>query len=97
MDGEWKWQREASRTVAASFHLPHLVEGIRDQVRESPVQVHRGQAALVPVPGCDQFGQIAVHALRHATDVQLSCKTHTKKAVRDGNKQKWYTGNVWFY
>lgn len=60
-------------TIAASFHLTHPVEGICDQVGESPIQVHGGQTALVPVPGCDQFGQIAVHVLDHATDVQLSC------------------------
>lgn len=64
-------------TIAASFHLAHPVEGICDQVGESPVQVHGGQAALVPVPGCYQLGQIAVHVLCHATDVQLPCRTHT--------------------
>lgn len=62
-------------TVAASIHLTHPVEGIRDQVGQSPIQVHRGQTALVPVPGRDQLRQIAVHALCHATDVQLPCKT----------------------
>lgn len=63
-----------SRTIAASLHLTHPVEGICNQVGESPIQVHRGQTPLVPVPGCNQLGQITVHALRHATDVQLSCK-----------------------
>lgn len=58
-------------TIAASFHLAHPVEGICDQVGESPIQVHGGQTALVPIPGCNQLGQIAVHVLYHATDVQL--------------------------
>lgn len=66
-------------TIAASFHLTHPVEGICNQVRESPVQVHGGQAALVPVPGCYQLGQIAVHVLCHATDVQLPWKADIKK------------------
>lgn len=64
-------------TIAASFHLAHPVEGICDQVGESPIQVHGGQTTLVPVPGCNQLGQIAVHVLYHATDVQLPCKANT--------------------
>lgn len=68
-------------TIAASFHLAHPVEGIRDQVGESPIQVYRGQAALVPVPGRNQLGQIAVQSLRHATDVQLPCRTQTQEAT----------------
>lgn len=74
----FKWQRAAdgtpSLTVAASFHLTHPVESICNQVGESPIQVHGGQAALVPVPGCNEFGQIGVHTFDHATDVQLPCK-----------------------
>lgn len=66
-------------TVTASIHLAHPVEGIRDQVGQSPIQVYRGQTALVAVPGCDQLGQIAIHAFRHATDVQLPCKTNVLK------------------
>ena len=33
-------------TIAASFHLTHPVEGICDQVGESPIQVHGGQTNL---------------------------------------------------
>ena len=67
-------------TVAASLHLSHAVEGVRDQVGQSPVEVHRGQAALVAVPGRDQLGQVAVHGLDHPTDIQLSwgTRTHTR-------------------
>ena len=56
-------------TIAASFHLTHPVESVCDQVGQSPVEVHGCQAALVAVLRRYQFGQAAVHGLRHATDV----------------------------
>lgn len=74
-------------TIAASFHLAHPVEGICDQVGESPIEVYGGQTALVPVPGCNQFGQIAVHVLYHATDVQLSYKKHMHKPYKHSLSQ----------
>lgn len=45
-----------------------------DQVRESPVEVHGGQAALKTVPGGHKFGQITVHALCQASNVQVTCE-----------------------
>lgn len=78
-------------TIAASFHLAHPVEGIRDQVGESPIKVHGGQTALVPIPGCNQLGQIAVHILYHATDVQLPCKTQTDKETSCENQRLFYS------
>lgn len=77
-------------TIAASFHLAHPVEGIRDQVGESPIKVHGGQTALVPIPGCNQLGQIAVHVLYHATDVQLPCKKQTHKEISSENQSLFY-------
>lgn len=70
--------------IASPLHLPHFVQRIRNQVRQSPVQVHRGQAALVAVPRCDQLGKGAVHVLCHSTDIQLSCK---REGTRDLQKK----------
>lgn len=65
------------RTSTAPLHLAHPVEGVCHQVRKSPVQVHGGQAALVPIAGRDQLGQATVHGLPHTTNIQLPWKTHT--------------------
>lgn len=61
-------------TSTAALHVPHLMDGIGQQVRESSVQVHRRKAALVSFPGCYQPGQAAVHALPNAANVQLTCE-----------------------
>lgn len=61
-------------TSAASLHLPHLVEGVGQQVGQPPVQVHGRQAALVAFARGDQPGQADVRALPSAADVQLTCR-----------------------
>ena len=65
-------------TSTAALHFSHLVEGIGQQVGESPVQVHRCQAALVTFPGCYQSGQAAIHALPNAANVQLTYETEER-------------------
>lgn len=61
-------------TITAPLHLPDAVQGVRDEVREAPVEVHRGQAALEAIPGGYQLGQVAEHVLAQTTNVQLPCK-----------------------
>lgn len=61
-------------TITAPLHLPDAVQGVRDEVWEAAVEVHRSQAALKAIPRGHQLGQVAEHILAQATDVQLPCK-----------------------
>lgn len=83
----FQWGLLHALTSTASLHLPHLVEGISQQVREPPVQVHGRQAAFVPFAWGDQPGQAAVRALPSAADVQLTCRRKTVCWLEISEKQ----------
>lgn len=78
-------------TFAASLYLPHGGQGVGQQVGQAAVQVNGGQAALEALAGVDQLGQVAVHLLGDATDVQVAWRGG---ATEMGNKvtgQDWYS------
>lgn len=61
-------------TFTAALNLSAPMQGIVDEVRQAPVQVHGCQAALKAIPGGHQLGEVAVHALGQASHVEVPWK-----------------------
>lgn len=73
-------------TFAASLHLPHGGQGVGLQVGQAAVQVDGGQAALEALAGVDQLGQVAVHLLGDAADVEVAWR---RRSHGDGKYSDW--------
>lgn len=56
-------RKKRGSTFTAPLDLPTPVESIVDEIRQAPIQVYRGQAALKSIPGGHKFWEVAVHAL----------------------------------
>lgn len=54
---------EIHYTFTSTLNLPTAVQSIIDKVRQTPIQVHRCQAALKSITWGHQLREVAVHAL----------------------------------
>lgn len=59
-------------TFTAALDLSAPVEGIIDEVRQAPVQVHGCQTALEAIPGGHELWEVAVHALGQTCHVEVT-------------------------
>lgn len=59
-------------TFTATLDLSTPVEGIIDEVRQPPVQVHGCQTALEAIPRGHELREVAVHALGQASHVEVA-------------------------
>lgn len=71
-------------TFTAPLDGAHAGQGVRQEVGEPSVQVHRCQAALKALLGMDQLGQLLIHLLGNTSDVQITC-TQTEAESKRGN------------
>lgn len=78
---------EVLLTFTAPLHLAHHGQRVGQKVRQASVEVHRRQAALEALFGVHQLGQVFVHVLGYASNVQVTLgRERWEKEVTSGNR-----------
>lgn len=63
---------EINYTFTSTLNLPTAVQSIIDKVWQTTIQVHRCQTALKSITWGHKLGEVAIHALSQASNVEIT-------------------------